>query len=202
MKQFFFALAFCDSMLVAATGALGFFVADRLDTMFRLHFAAGLVTALMLIFTHVAVFTYFIVTGKLIMRAGASERVAADAAVVAGGLKARAIRFAVPGIASIVIVTTTGALAHQTPALAMIHFLAFFLTITLNMFALAGEYACIDQNTRLLDATLADYAGRDDAEGPRADGSSGNALASSRFQRYEHRLVRGSAADGAGPPGG
>lgn len=181
MKQLFIALVICDSLLVAATGTIGFFVADRAGASFRLHFAAGLVTAVMLIFTHVVVFTYFVVTGKLIMRAAVAERVRPDAVSDAKRLKARAIRFAVPGIASIIVVTSTGAIAHQTPAAAVVHLGGFLFLTLLHGIAWMGQYGCLHRNGRLLDATLADYS--------EADPPGENALASQRVQRYHNRFV-------------
>jgi hypothetical protein len=202
MKSLFFALAFSDTLLVAGTAALGFFVGDRSGATFRLHFAAGLVTAIMLIFTHVAVFTYFIVTGKLIMRAGVAERVSPGAVDLTRGLKSRAVRFAVPGIVSVIVVTSTGALAHQNAAAALVHLVGFALTVTLNGIALAGEYACIQGNGRLLEATLDEYAGKDVADRPSPSEPRESPLASSRAGRYQERFIRSATPGQTGPAGG
>lgn len=197
MKQLFLALVFCDALLVLATGAIGLLVADRAAMPFRLHFAAGLVTAMMLIFTHVVIFMYFVVTGKLVMRAAVAERVNANAVAEQKRLKARAIRFAAPAIASIIVVTSTGAIAHQSPAVSIAHLCAVLLLVALNAVALGGQYACIDRNGRLLQSTLTEYTNG----GPHDRPPSEHALALPRVRRYLERRVDRSKAGRTWPAG-
>lgn len=157
MRSVFVALVFCVLFFMAATGAVGFTIEEASGPAFRLHFAMGLVTALLACFAHVVTFTYFVVTGKVLMRAEVSGRIDPAAVPEARRLKARTMRLAVPAIASVILLAASGVYADAKPEAAPLHLGAFVLAVLANLGAFAGQYRCIIDNAKLLETALRQY---------------------------------------------
>jgi len=158
MKSVFCALVFCVLLLMAATGTVGFWVEQPRHTFFRLHFAMGLVTVLLTCLTQVITFTYFVVSGKLIMRAAVAHSVDAGVVPEAQRLKARTLHVAAPAIGAVILLAALGGYADGDPSAATLHLAAFLLAVPVNGVAFAVQYVLIGRNGRLLQAALDQYS--------------------------------------------
>ncbi len=153
-------VGWASTLLFAATGAVGYAVADSPRAL-QLHLLVGLVAALLMLFSHCWILFYLIGTGKAIKEAVAGRRFAAGIVQSTRELKNRSYP---PLLLATLLVMATfivggGVFVGVLPA--WVHQGLFFAALAAQAWALAREGRVLGDNDRLiasLEGGLADPA--------------------------------------------
>ena len=157
MPRIFGCLAIGNLIVLAGTAALGilpiFATPDR-------HITLALFALLLSCLIQVIILTYFTVTGKMIGQAANLGNLDPAPIAEARRLKRSATHLLGVLVATIVVVTTTGAQFRQTGAGSALHFGAACLLMLVQVFVFYRQYGLIVENGAILDRTLLAYRKR------------------------------------------
>lgn len=133
-------------MLLCLTAAMGTTVTGAQN--FARHFLLGILAALFTCFVHVLVFVYFMVQDKIVKQSILHHGLDVSFAAIVDRLKARALKLAMLGVASMILTTALGA-ADGTATASGAHFYAALGAIVLNAILFARQDAVIRENGEL-----------------------------------------------------
>ncbi|GMV95672.1 MAG: hypothetical protein AMXMBFR83_00430 [Phycisphaerae bacterium] len=144
------------SLLLIATGLVGSMVDG--PAYFDHHFAMGLVTALFVCLGHVAVFTYFMATGKMIKLAVEDAALPVELFERARRDKERAFRAVMAGIILVLSAALSGGWVTYRPEWSRLH-LVMVLAASAGQLAVWWiEFDAVSGNGRLMDEVFDRHA--------------------------------------------
>lgn len=146
MKASFRLLAGADLLLLCLTAAIGTTVTGAQN--FARHFMLGILAALFTCFVHVLVFVYFMVQDKIVKQSILHHGLDVSFAAIVDRLKARALKLAMLGVASMILTTALGA-ADGAATASGAHFYAALGAIVLNAILFARHDVVIRENGAL-----------------------------------------------------
>ncbi len=154
MPYIFLSLACGQLIVLLATGALGMVAAE---TAADRHVLLAVFSLLLSCLIQVIMFTYLTVTGKMVAQAVHLAKLDLHPIRTSQHLKRSATRLLGCVIATVVLVTATGAYHLRSGAGGTVHFAVAGLLLLVHLFALYKEYGLILENRALVERTLELY---------------------------------------------
>lgn len=154
MPYIFLSLACGQLIVLLATGALGMVAAE---TAADRHVLLAVFALLLSCLIQVIVLTYLTVTGKMIAQAVHLAKLDLHPIRTSRHLKRSTTRLLGCVIATVVLVTATGAYHLRTGSDGTVHFAVAGVLLLVHVFALYKEYGLILENRALVERTLELY---------------------------------------------
>jgi len=154
MPSIFACLAIANLLLLAASGAMGFFAprwgVDR-------HVLLAVMSLLFGCFVQVVAFTYLTVTGKMVAQAVHLGGLDASILLTAKAYKRGVTRCLAVALGAVIFVTATGAVAWRMGGTTIWHNVAAGLALVVHLGAFWREYEIVFLNSLLVRRTLEEY---------------------------------------------
>ena len=155
MDRIFVSLAISSLIVLSASAALGLMVQD--STFYAAHFGLSLFSVILTALIHVIVFTYFTVTGKMIVQAVSTGHLDDEPLQRVRDYKLRVTRCLGSSVAAILLVMAFGALSDGDSSWHLWHFAAAMLMLGVNAGAFYIEYGLIVLNRIMMGDVLERY---------------------------------------------
>jgi hypothetical protein len=161
MARIFKIMAALDTLLLLASYALG--IASKLlhgvehaeSPIFWYHWLLGLATAVVTLFVHCLIFTYFLGTGRWVKEVKLAYRLPDEPLPkLTRDLKRRVFPPALFSMLAAIATGAAGAAAQVRVAPWELHFALATLTLLVNLWAFRIEIRCLQTNVRVLDEVL------------------------------------------------
>jgi hypothetical protein len=163
MTRIFALLAGADAVLLVVSYVLGALsklrdgVHNPSDPIFWYHFIAGLATALLTLFVHCLIFTYFLGTGRWVKEIKLAYGLDDEPLPrLTRDLKRRVFPPALFAMLIVIATGAAGAAAQVGVSPWQLHFALSSLSLVLNFWAYGVEYSCLRTNIRVLDEVVAE----------------------------------------------
>lgn len=154
MSRVFSGLAIGNVLVIAGAGALGLLSPD--DSPDR-HVLLSVFALLVCAFVQVLTFTYFTVTGKIVLQSVHLAGYDSDAAVEVTRIKRSMSYHLLAVMLGALVLTVSGAAHWRTGVSSTIHVLTAVGFLPLLCAVFAGEYGLIIRNRRVVDAATRAY---------------------------------------------
>lgn len=154
MSRVFAGLAIGNVLVLVGAGAFGWFKPDPVPDR---HILLGVFGLLISLFVQVLTFTYFTVTGKIVLQAVHLAGHDPQAVAAVARLKRSMTHHLMVLVLGIVVMTVSGAVQWRTGNTASLHLLSGLAFLPLVCAVLVGEYGLIVQNRVVLDEATQAY---------------------------------------------
>jgi hypothetical protein len=149
MSRALLIVGFLATVGFAATGVLGYGLTGH-PQRFQLHLLVGLVSCLLLLFSHCWIMFFLIGTGKAIKEAVAENGFESDIVAATKRFKGRSFGLALlaMGLAMAAFILGGGVYTGAVPKI--VHHVLFYLALVAQAWALAREWSVLAANERLM----------------------------------------------------